>query len=352
MERVGTLGEGVGEDSNGNTYFVSGLLPGDRALVEFAETKKRYRKASLVELIEPSSDRVVAPCAVFGECGGCDWLHWSYSKQLAAKEGLLKYLLQKYQLSVEDLRPILAADQVLGYRHRIQVKRRDGKIGFCKRHSHEIVDVSVCPVAHPKINEALAKLRSSPGEFGEMELLVSEVGSVQVQPLHETRPFSQSHREMNETLRAEVAGELSRLGSQKILELYCGDGNLTQAYAGLAERIVAIDSCSAAIEKARDHLGLQGVEFHCTPVDERLGERIDFQEYDTLLLDPPRAGIGHLLERFVHPRVRVILYISCSPLSFVQDISSLKNFAVQRVLPLDMFPQTRHLELIATLVRR
>ena len=130
IERIGQRGQGVGADLTGNIYFVSGTLPGDVAIVEFKADAKRYRDARLVELKVPSSARLVPQCKYFGECGGCDWLNWTYEEQLKAKQAMLIHVLERAGVGVENLLPIQGAAKQLGYRNRIQLRREGSKTGF------------------------------------------------------------------------------------------------------------------------------------------------------------------------------------------------------------------------------
>ena len=138
-----------------------------------------------------------------------------------------------------------------------------------------------------------------------------------------------------------------------MLELYCGDGNLTFAYRPHEGRIIAVDSSRAAIEKAHkldDGIGA-GIEFLQMHIDGTLAGKLpaDFKnEYDTLILDPPRGGTD--LTSHVHRNVKNIIYVSCSPSTFVRDVRSLEEgFSFETIQAIDMFPQSRHVELVAHL---
>src|SRR5262249_31998698 len=141
-------------------YFVPGAVPGDQVEIRFEEETKKYRDAELVQVLTPSPDRVPPQCQYFGECGGCDFLHWEYSKQLTAKEGILKHALERAGWTPRTFKPMLPSPKVHGYRNRIQVRSEGGKVGFYRKRSHDIVDVEHCTVADPRINEALRSLRS------------------------------------------------------------------------------------------------------------------------------------------------------------------------------------------------
>jgi tRNA/tmRNA/rRNA uracil-C5-methylase (TrmA/RlmC/RlmD family) len=141
------------------------------------------------------------------------------------------------------------------------------------------------------------------------------------------------------------------------LELFCGSGNLTFDYLDLVKRVWGVDASQAAVETARrnrEKLGTDKVIFFSDKVDRFLLRRLppEAKDYDTLILDPPRQGTLNSLPGFLHNQLKTIVYISCSPLTFSQDVQCLKKeFTLKRIEPIDMFPQTRHIEFISTWVR-
>lgn len=364
IEQVGQRGEGVGRSADGDVFFVYGAIPGDRVRVAAARGK-RYREARLVELLSPSPDRQTPPCAYFDRCGGCDWLHWNYEAQLRGKEGIVRRMMERAQLPLEALRPILPAKTVLGYRSRIQVRREAGATGFYARRSHDIVDVESCAVARPELNTALRGLRLEPMAEGrtKVEFHLRDDGSVgrAVNLPHAALGFTQIHREQNALLRETVATAVRAAQAKKVLELFCGDGNLTFAYLPHVERIVAADASEPALEAARKER--ERVEptppYRTTFLTAAVGPRTlgktppDFRaSYDTLVLDPPRVGIGSTLRAFLQPNLRSILYVACSPTAFSVDVQMLrKDFRLVELIPIDMFPQTHHIELVARFER-
>ena len=365
IEQVGQRGEGVGRNAEGDVFFVYGALPGDLVRVA-APPGKRYREARLVTVLEPSPDRVEPPCPYFDRCGGCDWLHWRYDAQLRGKENSVRRMLERAQLPVEALRPIVPATTTLGYRSRIQVRREGVATGFYERRTNAIVDVERCAVALPELNEALAALRREPVSPGrtKIEFYRRDDGSVgrAVNRPHAAMGFTQIHREQNVLLRQTVAAQVQAARARKVLELFCGDGNLTFAYLGAVERVVAVDVSEPALEAARSERARVEPEppYRTTFLTSAIGPRTlgktppDFRRaYDTLVLDPPRVGIGTTLRAFLQPSLRSIIYVACSPTAFSVDVQQLRrDFRLVEIVPIDMFPQTHHVELVARFERR
>lgn len=358
IERIGLEGQGVGYDGDKNIYFVPGGLPGDRVEVEFSDQARRYRDARLLRVVTPSAKRQAPVCEYFKKCGGCDWMDWEYGEQLLAKEKIVRHLLEKNLLMPERLSPMIPAEQYLGYRNRIQLRYEKGRMGFLARGTNSIVDIKSCAVADPRLNAQIPVWREKFAQEAspmKLELAVDEAGQVGswVNLPHGAGGFGQVHSGQNKKLQSEIAKRIAASGAQSVLELYCGNGNLTFVSLPTVQRWLGIDSSTEAIASA-NRAGNEKAKFLCGFVSPGLLARLPAQwknNYDLLLLDPPRQGITDL-RPWIHPGLKTILYISCSPLQFVKEVASLrKEFRVEEVQPVDMFPQTRHIELIATLTR-
>lgn len=360
IDKVGHRGQGVGTDADGNVYFVPGAVPGDVVLVEH-EGGKRYRDATLVELRQPSPGRRDPACAHFNDCGGCDWLHWDYAEQLKAKDAMVTHVLARAGLEPKRREPIAAAAAPTGYRNRIQVRREGSRLGFYRRRSHEIVDIQSCTIAHPALNAELDRLRAEPVDphRHKYELAVTDAGTVErlLDSPHAAAGFAQVNVGQNLVLRDAVTSAVRAGNARQVLELYAGNGNLTFAMLPLVEKILACDSSEEALKVARVHRDGLGPEtarragFLTAMVDRALPRSLppDFRDsYDTLVLDPPRSGIGPWLSSFLHPKLQNLIYVSCSPLAFANDVQCLKReFTFESVRAIDMFPHTRHVELVA-----
>jgi 23S rRNA (uracil1939-C5)-methyltransferase len=229
-------------------------------------------------------------------------------------------------------------------------------LGFFKKRSREIVDVKNCLVAHPKINEALKELRgtldaNSPRT--KVELFIDEQGALHKSENnpHSAQGFRQIHEEQNLNLRHTVRKMVENSQSEKVLELFSGDGNLTASYLDLVEQVLSVEGASHSIEKAKQAVESDKVQYLQDFITIKLRKKIprEFRNsYDTLLLDPPRSGLGFDLSSLVHSDLKSIIYVSCSLVEFAKDVQCLKDsYQLEEVQPLDMFPQTRHVEIVA-----
>ncbi len=351
ISRTGLEGQGVGFDADKNIYFVVGGLPGDTVVVETSSTK-RYRDATLVEVVIPSADRVTPSCPHFQECGGCDWLHWSYPAQLKAKEESLRHVLSRASLKPLETFSVLPSPKQLGYRNRVQLRQDGNQVGFLRRGSHEIVNIDSCKLAQPAINEVITRLKGTTTPRRKVELSVTEAGTVEQyeDSPHGVGGFRQINSEQNEVLRGVIKELVLKSQAKVVLELYCGDGNLTSAYASNEVDVVGVEVSALALDRARTR-NLPRTSFIRGEVSGAVLQKLapGFRgQYDTLILDPPRSGVGANLLSFIHPQLKSIIYVSCSPLTFSQDVTDLSNrgFVFQSVQPLDMFPHTRHVEIV------
>lgn len=361
IEKIARNGAGVGYDDERNVYFIPRTVPGDRVRAQVANQNRRYRDASLVEILEPSSERQDPQCEYFQDCGGCDWLHWKYESQVQAKENWVRHVLDRGDLEPQQFLPILAADEPLYYRNRIQVRRDGDQVGFYKRQSHDIVNVEKCIVADPKLSAAISQIRKEPSDEKEKwELSLSpqrEVLFSKNSP-HAAGGFGQVHSGQNAKLKQVVSSWIKQAGASRVLELFCGDANLTVSYRSSVSAILGVDSHPQAIARANELESLPGLEE--TYIEAQVGSGLWralpdawHEGYDTLVLDPPRSGVARKgaswnLRNLIHPKLRNIIYVSCAPVPFSQEVQCLKSkYDLILLQPIDMFPQTKHAELVA-----
>lgn len=165
IEALAYGGSGLGYHE-GKVVFVPMTAPGDRVSCVVYKNKKRFAKARLERVLEPSPDRCAAPCPVFGECGGCQWQHLPYDLQSDWKQRIFSDLLRR-QSDIPDIRirPLIAAPSPWHYRSRAQLKMRviDGRLvmGFYRRGSHYIIDHRQCAILHPRLGEVAAIFRDA-----------------------------------------------------------------------------------------------------------------------------------------------------------------------------------------------
>jgi len=310
-------GCGVGRVS-GKVVFVPYSAPGDEIRTKIIKEEKGFMEGSIVELISPSPIRKEPPCPYHSICGGCHWLHIPYSEQVKAKEEIFKDTLKRIgKVDPSIVEPIQPSPMELNYRSRVQLKVWENKIGFYKRESHELVDISECPLAHPLINRILKGLREIwppiPYPIARVDINVSpsdEKGIVSIylkdrstfdfarffKMLNQAIPevtgliihynrdekvcgspylfskeggfrfrasegsFSQVNYHQNLNMKDYILSLVDLRGSEGVLELYSGGGNFTIPLARQAGNIVGIEVSEASISDAIENTRLNDIK--------------------------------------------------------------------------------------------
>jgi 23S rRNA (uracil1939-C5)-methyltransferase len=361
------------------TVFVALAARGDRVRVRINQIKGKTAFAEVVEVIEPSSERITPPCAYFGRCGGCDFQQMNYAAQLAAKLAIIKDCLTRIgKINYEKEIAIIPSPREFGYRSRAQwhADTRRRRIGYFRRNSHDVIDVETCPILNDELQTTLTNLRSGlewPGFWSEKIEIeaasaagkVSVYSSELVEPtaeisftLGENRYFydAQSFFQGN-LLLVEALVETALQGAEggAAFDLYCGVGLFTLPLAQRFERVSGVEASTKAIDAARkniDHARLENVALYAEPVGEWLAENATQNTIDFVLLDPPRAGTEReTIERLLDLRPRQISYVSCEPSTLARDLRILcaDLYAIESITALDLFPQTHHVETVVRL---
>ena len=169
--------------------------------------------------------------------------------------------------------------------------------------------------------------------------------------------FVQINAEVNRAMVGLALAALRKQGAQRVLDLFCGIGNFTLPIAAELERVVGVESASDLVRRAqmnaRDN-DLARVQFVSLDLYSQASRRLaDLGGFDTVLLDPPRAGLGATLAVLPKLGAAQLIYVSCNPGTFVSDLQALaaSGYQLQEWRVLDMFPHTQHVECMGTLVR-
>jgi 23S rRNA (uracil1939-C5)-methyltransferase len=337
-------GKGVARDAE-KVFFVPFTVPGEKITARVTRQKKNFGEAELVTIDEPSPDRVCPPCPYFGRCGGCSYQHIAYPRQLEIKAAQVEQTLRRVgRLDKVPMRSIVAAPKPYGYRNRIRVHVAGGVTGFFASDAHALIDVAECAIAAPEVNRSLQGLRRTPVRDGDYSLRAAGGGPY----FEQTNP--EVAREMLEVVRASV-----RRGQALLVDAYCGAGLFAKHLADLFERVIGIEESEAAVAKARR--SLQPHESYLAgEVSAHLGEVLSLHEAarTTVLLDPPAVGIEpRVSDLLLAAKPAEIVYVSCNPATLARDLAVLcRSYELVAVTPLDMFPQTAEIEVVAQLARQ
>jgi 23S rRNA (uracil1939-C5)-methyltransferase len=400
-------GEAIGR-LDSRIVFVPFGLPGEDVVVELAEERRDFARGRIVEVLKPSPQRVQAPCPYYGECGGCSLQHADYSAQLEFKRQVIVEQLRRighFDDPAPLVRPTIGMLSPWEYRNhaRFTVGRRFGELCFTRKATHQLMRIDRCLIMQPPINEAVRQIQgrltglpahqvalrsgANTGDFLvnpalaavpelpsgqqaiEEELFgrrfrIAAPAFFQVNTRREARPLPEGLRQppwplpadglsMAEILVTVVYDRLELAGTELLVDAYSGVGAFTVLLASAVGRVIGVEESSAAVKDARQNAaGLSNVELiegKTEDVLPRLSARPD-----AIVLDPARVGCDPaVLEAIDGLRVRRVVYVSCDPATLARDLAVLvaRGFRLESVQPLDMFPQTYHVESVAALVR-
>lgn len=342
IEDIAFGGKGVGREQ-GKAVFVPYTIEGERVSVEVVREKKQFAEAELVEVREASPERVPAPCPYFGRCGGCAYQHVSYEHQLAIKWRQVRDALQRIgKFKDVPMRPIVLSPEQYGYRNRITVHAQDGVIGFYRRDSNRLIDIERCPISREEVNRELAGLRGQNVRDGHYTLRASSG----------PRVFSQTNDAVAQALR-DLIDKLIPADQQLLIDAYCGAGFFAKALLGKFERVIGIDWDRFAIEAAKQN-ATEKESYVAGDVDMELRNALREAPAQTVVIvDPPATGLSADARGVIVDLAPAsLIYVSCNPATLARDLKDMQTrFAIDSITPLDMFPQTAEIEVVAHLHR-
>lgn len=382
VDALTNLGAGVGR-IDGWVVFVPFALPGEKVLARVFRNDKNCSHADLVTVLEPSPNRVEPFCPRFGVCGGCQYQHLDYGQQLAWKTRQVGELLQHMAGIVHPVRPCLSSTQTRHYRSKITPhfeKPGDGGIGpigfLATGRRSQLVDVEDCPIAMAEINAALpairAGLRERAGSFkrGATLLLRATGGRVETDPnatVEETvgdrtfrflaGDFFQNNPFILPAFTGYVAEQAAAAGIDHLVDAYCGSGLFALTLAGRFAKVAGVEVSETSCEWARRNAAANGIgnAVFLTATAEAIFAQVGFPPDRTaVVIDPPRKGCTpEFLAQLTAFGPRRVVYVSCDPATQVRDLKLLDagGYRLAEVQPFDLFPHTRHLECVMTLVR-
>lgn len=390
ITRLARGGRAVGRNTDGRVLFVSGGVPGDVVEAEITQESERFLEAKVTKVLSASPHRVSPPCPHFENCGGCPWQNVAYSEQVEQKRAILKDALVRGRAvskeEVEIFRDFLPSPKEFRYRSRVTLQRRTTgqgtEIGFNRRESTDFVPIQDCLIAREELIPFARKIATSPEHKirDRFQVAIDEQGVTTV-----GGAFTQVNLEQNRTLQSLVS-ELIQAHVRKVsdvvhwhlLDLYCGNGNLTfptiegirQSMPDKVVEATGVEQSEESILDARKNPRAQLCRFYSEDVEHWLtrqksgaaaqvtkkGLSLD----EIVLLDPPRTGCTKgVMTKIARRKPGLIVYVSCDPATQARDISRMReafaqqklNYALESIVGMDLFPQTDHIESIVAFRR-
>ena len=357
-------GEGVGRLQD-FVVFVPFVVVGEEVELEIVEVKKQFARARLLSVLQSSAQRVTPVCPYFGECGGCQYQHIAYATQLELKRKQVADLFERIGgFAAALVAPVIPCPQPYGYRNRLMIRSQWNKpeqklnIGFLRADSRLVVDLEACAIAEPALNEQIRHVRAHPPPRGGLKVVVRIAPEGWEVPRDS---FFQNNFFLLAQLAETVRERLRAGGARFLVDAYCGVGFFGIEAARVVDAFVGVEIDRPAVQAARRNAAARGVvngNFIEGRAEQLLGGILQRFEAATtaILLDPPRTGCPEpALTALRQHRPGQILYVSCHPATLARDLNVLCAdgvFELVNVSPLDMFPQTQHVECIADLRRR
>lgn len=355
-------GEGVARAED-FVIFVPFVLVGETVEVELIEVKKRFGRAKLLQVVQPSPERVEPRCRFFAACGGCQYQHIDYPAQLRLKHKQIADLFQRIGGFAEKVQidPVVPCPSPYGYRNRIMIRSQWNKpeqklnIGFLRYDCNLVEDLDECAIAEPALNEQIKHVRANPPPKGGIKVVLRVAPDDWEVPRDS---FFQNNFHLLPGLVETVRARLTDAGTRHVVDAYCGVGFFGIEMAKLVESFVGVEVDQMAIKAARQNAAQRNItngEFVVGRTEELLPQLLAkfTPAATTVIIDPPRTGcMKESLELLRATQPAQIIYVSCHPATLARDLEILcadSGYELQRVVPLDMFPQTQHVECVADL---
>jgi tRNA/tmRNA/rRNA uracil-C5-methylase (TrmA/RlmC/RlmD family) len=385
-------------------------LPGERVKARIFRNHKNFSEADLVEVLTPSEHRVAPRCPLFGRCGGCQYQNFAYGEQLAWKARQVQELLL-HMASVDfAVQPTIGSPQQYAYRSKITPhfsppRRENGSrfevqgsklenpstlnvehstlnfpIGFLRQGTRfDLLDVPQCPIATDAINARLPDVRAEIREPAPRpastsatppsllrdaggvvttrydEVVTETVGDLKLRFL--ARDFFQNNPYILPAFTRYVRAQAAASGARFLVDAYCGSGLFALASASAFERVAGIEISDTSVAFARENAAANSIANATFQTGDAgaIFAGLSFPPAETVVvIDPPRKGCDEaFLSQLFAFGPRAVVYVSCDPATQMRDLKGFlgAGYALTAVQPFDLFPQTRHLECVISLVR-
>lgn len=369
-------------------------LPGERVRARVFRNQKNFSEADLVAVLTAAAERVEPRCPLFGRCGGCQYQHFDYAGQLAWKRRQVEELLAHMAGLTHAVAPVIGSPREYAYRSKItphfnaprekvEISAGGGAegfpVGFLRQGTRfDLVDVPRCEIATEAINATLpavratARARAAAGEIkrgatvllrdagGRVttdydEVIEERVGELRLRFL--ARDFFQNNPFILPAFTGYVREQAAASGARFLVDAYCGSGLFALSAAGAFERVAGIEISESSIAFARENATANGIGNATFQAGDAAAifAGLEFAAAETaVIIDPPRKGCdeGFLQQLFAYGP-RAVVYVSCDPATQMRDLTffTAAGYRLEAVQPFDLFPQTRHLECVITLVR-
>lgn len=389
----------MGRLPDGRAVFAPFGLPGETVRIALTQDKQNFARGRIVEILQPSAERIAPRCQHFQECGGCHYQNLPYPKQVQAKTEILRDQLQRIgKIENPPLRPMVPSPVEWNYRNHVQFHvNPQGRLGFMRAASDSLLPIEECHLTESAIEEfrrslemeadsAVQRIALRSGLDGDlmvilesdsMEMPEMEIeADVSVVHIYDENPivlagsdhlfikvlerefrvsaasFFQVNALMAEKMVEHLDSKLPFNDSTVLLDVYCGAGLFSAFAAQKCKQVIGIESSASACEDFAYNLDeFENVDLYEGTAEEILPGLAGMSIQPSIVIaDPPRAGLERqALDAIVQLKPQTIAYVSCDPSTLARDAARLiqAGYRLVEVTPFDLFPQTYHIESIS-----
>ena len=383
---------------NDKIIFIPNALPEETVDVDIILEKKKYYEGIIKEIINASDKRIKSICPYFEECGGCQFLNMNYQDSLDYKQNKVEEIMNKYLGIKIKINNIVACDNNLYYRNKttFQVKN---DIGFFKEKTNTLIPVDKCYISDIKINDIYKAIKDNINLTNVKQVIIRATkNTLESMVIFKTSNYI-DNKKIIDILKKKVDSiyindeliygkgkiieilcnknfyispssffQVNTLQAEKlynkaiayadikkedtVLDLYCGTGTIGIVASDKAKKVIGIELNKEAIKDANENKKLNNInniEFYAGDVGKILNK--NNYKPDTIIVDPPRAGLDSLaLSQILNIRPKKLVYVSCDLMTLARDLKLLSNdYDILELTPVDMFPYTAHVESVCAL---
>lgn len=393
IEKLDNFGRGIGHINN-KIVFISNALEDEVVDATTTYSNKKFDEAKVNEIIEVSRMRIKPICPYFDICGGCNLLHMNYDDQLKFKYNKVKDIIFKYLKENIKVNDVIYSNQ-FNYRNKASFEVKE-KLCYKMRKSTNLVDINYCYLLDKNINDIvhvlnnlnLKNINNITIRTGEEDIMViisgnptqeiidalkekarsiyvndklvygrsnivSKIGNYEF--FVSDKSFFQVNKYNVKNLYDKVLEYAELTGNENILDLYCGTGTIGIYLSKYAKSVIGIEVNEQAIFDAninKNKNNIENISFICDTTSNI--NNIVNNDFDVIIVDPPRSGLDkNTINFLINSKARRIVYVSCDIMTLVRDLNILKqDYDIREITPVDMFPNTYHVETVCILERK
>lgn len=377
IEKLVSGGLGLCNTKTG-IIFTPFVFPGEQAEIELCKVKSDYSVARLLRLVKASPLRQEPPCPLFTFCGGCQYQMMPYENQLIEKKNIIQESIQRIVHFTPQINPVIPSDNSFYYRNKASYQVFNiNQIGFCRPGTTKPFAIEKCILMEKPIikqtdiyiNETIEKQKIN---YKKCLVIRSNFEGKTITSLNKQESFTEKIKELKFIVNIDSFFQINRTVIPKwldyikqksqdyslglgLIDLYAGCGIISQHLAPLYENVVGIEIDKNLVKNG--NRGLEMNNIHNAQYIQADANQFDSigLKYDTIIINPPRKGIqAKTLKAIIQAKPKAIIYSSCNPDTFARDLCQFKenNYTINEIQPFDMFPQTRHCEVVGIMTKK